>query len=167
MSEATDTSAEAVEDTAVAVDTEHDAATTTEAEQDSSSDDTDTGEGRRSTNADAAKYRKRAQAAEAERDQLAERLTKMQRAEAERLAGQTLGKGADLWAGGVELGSLLDESGDLSTDLLEQAVTEVIAAHPHWRSHSAPPASTVTANGKIGGRDRRPSFVDAFRPRSD
>lgn len=164
MNETTDTT-EAVEDTAAAVD---DAAATTEAQQDSSSDDTDTGEDRRSANADAAKYRKRAQAAETERDSLAERLTRMQRAEAERLAGQRLGKGTDLWAGGIELAALLDETtGELSPVLLDQAVTTVLAQHPHWRSHAAPPASTVTADGKIGSGDTRTSFVDAFRPRSD
>ena len=75
------------------------------------------------------KYRNRAQAAEAardeiaaERDRLAERLTAMQRSEAERLAGQRLGKGVDLWAGGVELGSLLDDSGALSAERVNQAV---------------------------------------------
>ncbi|MBL3753108.1 hypothetical protein IPW42_26250, partial [Mycobacteroides abscessus subsp. massiliense] len=85
----------------------------------------------------------------------------------ERLAGQRLCKGVDLWAGGIELDALLDETGELSVDLLDQAVTDVLAQHPHWRSQAAPPASTVTANGKIGDGDTRPSFVDAFKPRSN
>lgn len=97
---------------------------------------------------------------------MAARLETLQRTEAERLAGKRLGRGADLWAGGIELESLLDENGDLSNELLDQAVAQVLAAHPHWRGHTAPPASTVTANDKIGGPDTRKTFEDAFRPRS-
>lgn len=114
---------------------------------------------------DVAKYRKRAQAAEKERDQLAERLTAMQRAEAERLAANHLGDGGDLWSAGTELDALLDD-GTLSADLVDQAVQQVLEKHPHWRKPAkpAPPASLVTGDGKITG-DQKPSFVDAFAPR--
>lgn len=129
-------------------------------------DDASEDDGQADENREAAKYRRRAKDAEAERDRLTQRLTVLQRAEAERLAGQRLGTGVDLWAGGVELAALVDEDGNLSTELVDQAVTDVIAQHPHWRTQAAPPASTVTANGKIGGGPTEPTFTDAFRPRS-
>lgn len=114
---------------------------------------------------DVVKYRKRAQAAEKERDELAERLAAMQRAEAERIAANNLSDGSDLWSAGTELDALLDD-GALSGDLVDQAVQEVLEKHPHWRKPAkpAPPASLVTGDGKISG-DGKPSFVDAFAPR--
>ena len=95
-----------------------------------------------------------------------ERLAVLQRGEAERLAAGKLGAGADLWAGGIDLTSLLNEEGDIDPDLVAQAADRVIEAHPHWkkRAPASPPASSVTADGKITG-DTRPTFADAFGPR--
>lgn len=58
---------------------------------------------------EAAMYRRKA---EAERDGLRQRLETLQRADAERLAGQHLAKGAAVWAGGTELADVLDHDGD-------------------------------------------------------
>lgn len=66
--------------------------------------------------AEARRYRKRAQAAEAERDSLAERLTGLQRAEAERLAGEHIVKGAALWATGIDVADVLDEAGQVDPE---------------------------------------------------
>ncbi|VBA44356.1 hypothetical protein LAUMK136_05600 [Mycobacterium attenuatum] len=119
-------------------------------------------------NREAAKYRHRAKAAEAERDQLTERLTVLQRAEVERLASAHLADGADFWRDGAQLADMLDADGNIDPDKIAATATALLTAHGHWRKlgHPAPPASTVTSDGKIGG-SRRPSFVDAFRPRSE
>jgi hypothetical protein len=101
---------------------------------------------------EAAKYRRRLRETEAERDTLTERLTTLQRSEAERLAAAALTDGADLWREGTELADLLDDDGNIDPDKVTAAATSVSHAHPHWRKRepAAPPASTVTSNGKIG-----------------
>lgn len=119
-------------------------------------------------NREAAKYRHRAKAAEAERDQIAERLTALQRAEVERLASAHLADGADFWRDGAQLADVLDADGNIDPDKIAATATGLLESHSHWRKphHPAAPASTVTATDKIGG-SRPPSFVDAFRPRSE
>lgn len=117
---------------------------------------------------EAAKYRVRAKEAEAARDRATERLTIMQRVEAERLAtgAGKLVSGEDLWSAGTKLEELLDDEGNLSTELVTNAVAAVLDSRPHWRqpATSAAPASTVTSSDKID-RDTRPTFTDAFKPR--
>lgn len=117
---------------------------------------------------DVAKYRKRAQAAEKERDQLGERLTRMQRAEAERLAAERLKDGTDLWRDGAQLADLLSDEGDIDSDKIAAVTQTLVTAHPHWRklAPAAPPASIVTAADKITPGDSRNDFVSAFAPRS-
>ncbi|WP_204806301.1 hypothetical protein [Mycobacterium riyadhense] len=118
-------------------------------------------------NREAAKYRHRAKTAEAERDRLAERVTVLQRAEVERLAAAKLADGQDVWRDGAELAGLLDDNGDVDPGKVDQLITSLLDAHQHWRklAPAAPPASTVTSDGKITG-DTQPKFVDAFKPRS-
>lgn len=120
------------------------------------------------SNKEAAKYRRRAKAAEAERDRLAERVTVLQRAEVERLAAAKLADGQDVWRDGAELAGLLDDNGDVDTSKVDRLIASLVDAHRHWRKlgPAAPPASTVTSDGKITG-DTRPSFADAFRPRNE
>lgn len=117
---------------------------------------------------DVAKYRKRAQAAEKERDHLGERLTRMQRAEAERLAADHLKDGTDLWRDGAQLADLLDDDGNIDSDKIAAVTQTLVTAHPHWRklAPAAPPASIVTAADKITPGDSRNDFVSAFAPRS-
>lgn len=103
---------------------------------------------------ESAKYRKRAQDAEAERDRLIERLSTLQRAEAQRLASEHLADGADLWRDGAELAAMLNDDGDVDADKVTEAAKALVAAHGHWRKpaqSAPPPASTVTANDKIAG----------------
>ena len=76
-------------------------------------------------NREAAKYRKRLRDTEAERDRLADRLQTMQRAEAERLAGEHLTKGAALWIGGTELADVLDDDGLVDSDKVAARAEEV------------------------------------------
>lgn len=118
---------------------------------------------------DAVKYRKRAQAAEKERDQLADRLATLQRAEVERLAAQHLADGADIWRDGADLANLLTDAGNIDPDKVKTTATELGATHPHWRklAPSAPPASSVTANGKIGGDEpKQTTWSDLLQGRN-
>ncbi|AKN18397.2 hypothetical protein MHAE_08493 [Mycobacterium haemophilum DSM 44634] len=119
-------------------------------------------------NREAAKYRTERNEARAERDRLTERLTTLQRAEVERLAGAHLADGQDFWRDGTQLADVLDDAGNIDPGKVEATATGLLESHRHWRKlgPSAPSASIVTANDKIAG-DARPSFVDAFRPRSE
>ena len=82
--------------------------------------------------AEAARHRRAARAAEAERDQLAARLTGFERAEVERAAVGKLHRPADLWAAGVELDELRGDDGQLDPDKISEAVAGVLAERPHW-----------------------------------
>ena len=82
-------------------------------------------------NAEAAKYRRRARAAEIERDSLRDQLAAVQRAEVERVAGATLADGADLWAA-VDLDATLAEDGTVDPAKVRDAVRDLLTAHPHW-----------------------------------
>jgi hypothetical protein len=84
---------------------------------------------------EAANYRRQLRSVERERerDALREQVDRRDRGDAERLAGQTMASGADLWTGGIELASLRDEDGALSPERVEQAVSDVLAQRPHWR----------------------------------
>ncbi|MCQ4364559.1 hypothetical protein KQR54_26120 [Mycobacterium gordonae] len=127
-------------------------------------------------NREAAKYRHRAKAAEAERDQLAaerdrltERLTTLQRAEVERLAAAHLADGQDFWRDGAQLSDVLADDGSIDRAKVEATATALLESHKHWRkpAPSAPSASIVTGNDKIGTGNGARSFVDAFKPRSE
>ncbi|KUI37594.1 hypothetical protein AU195_18270 [Mycobacterium sp. IS-1496] len=76
-------------------------------------------------NREAAKYRRRLRDTEAERDTLAARLEGMQRAEAERQAGELLTKGAALWAGGTTVSDLLNEHGELDSGKIQARAAEI------------------------------------------
>ena len=85
--------------------------------------------------------------AEAERDQLRELLGRRDRADVERMAASKLADPADIWRGGIELADVMNESGELDPDLVSEAITKLLAEHPHWerRPYSpAAPASSVT-----------------------
>ena len=105
---------------------------------------------------EAAGYRRKLRAAEGERDRLREQLDARDRSDAERLAGQTLAAGADLWVGGVELEALREDDGSLSPELVEQAVAGVLADRPHWRKPRA-----VSCDG--GARTTPPVSGPSFR----
>lgn len=80
---------------------------------------------------EAARYRRRLREAEAERDTLAERVERMQRAEVERLAGTRLSVGADIFTvGGAALAELLDEHGNVAPERVSAAADELVSARP-------------------------------------
>lgn len=71
---------------------------------------------------EAAKYRRQLRETEAERDALAQRVETLQRAEAERIAGETVTRPAALWAAGIELPDLLDADGNVDPHRVREAV---------------------------------------------
>jgi hypothetical protein len=81
-------------------------------------------------NHEAARWRARLRTAEQERDGLAERLTDLQRAEAERLAGAALSRASDLWIDGREVSDLLDDSGRVDPVRVEAEVASVLDGRP-------------------------------------
>lgn len=74
-------------------------------------------------NREAAKYRTQLRESETAREDLAARVEKMQRAEAERLAGTTIEKPSGLWATGTTLEDLLDDDGEVDPDKVTAAAT--------------------------------------------
>lgn len=94
------------------------------------------------------------------------RLETMQRRDVERLAAVHLQDGADIWRDGLALADALTEDGDVDPGKVAELAKAVLASHGHWRRQvpSAPPASTVTSDGKITGGGN--TFIDAFRPRN-
>ncbi|WP_298442824.1 hypothetical protein [Gordonia sp. (in: high G+C Gram-positive bacteria)] len=68
-----------------------------------------------------ARYRTQLRDAEAQRDQLAERVETMQRTEVERLAADVIAAPKALWAAGVTLDDLLDDDGMVDAAKVEAA----------------------------------------------
>lgn len=162
MSTTTDTPAPA--DTTAATDIPVDAAPADNAAP------ADTGSDDRAGNKEA-RYRVERNEARAERDALGERLTTLQRREAERLAGQHLAAGNDLWRDGLELASLVDENGDLDASKVTQAAKTVLTAHPHWAvtpSFPNPPRTGVLMSGATGsdGLVTSASWTEVLNPRA-
>lgn len=89
------------------------------------------------------KLRKRAQAAEAERDQLRARVDALTKRQVEQLVGSRLHNASDLWIG-TNVADLLDESGDVDPSKVDAAITELRAARPYLGPNAAAPASQVT-----------------------
>ena len=119
-----------------------------------------------------ARYRTQLRAAEAERDQLRERLEQRDRADVEHLVANRLIDPQDLWAGGVTLADVMDpDSGDISPQLVDEAVTRVTKEHPHWRFKPAAPASAVSFGAEKPDltQEQQPTwqavFQQATRPR--
>lgn len=80
-----------------------------------------------SPNREAARYRRQLRQTESERDTLRERLTALQRAEVERLAGTTgakLAAPSAIWADGVQLDDLLDQDGRVDPERVTAAAEQ-------------------------------------------
>ena len=99
-------------------------------------------------NREAARYRTRLRETESERDDLAERVTALQRAEVERVAGATVTNPAALWAAEVQLADLLDDAGAVDPDKVRAA-----AGQAAERLGLARPRRNVVPNE--GGNPRR------------
>lgn len=85
-------------------------------------------------NREAAKYRRQLRDAEAERDRLAETVTRYQRAEAEQYAEAAgMVRGADLFDLGADLASMLAEDGTVDAEKVAATAAALLADRPHWR----------------------------------
>lgn len=86
-----------------------------------------------SANREAAKYRRQAREAQAERDQLREVVTAYRRREAEEAAEAAgLERGGDLFDTGVDLAELLTDEGTVDAGKVKDAAAAVLSARPHW-----------------------------------
>jgi hypothetical protein len=90
------------------------------------------------TGREAAKYRRQLRETEAQRDALAERLERHQRAEVERLAGARIEKGSAIWAGGAQLADFLDADGNVDPLAVPAAVDAAIEQLGLSRAHFGP-----------------------------
>ncbi|NTY57950.1 hypothetical protein [Mycolicibacterium sphagni] len=127
------------------------------AESESSRDDVPTDGG---GNREAAKYRRQLRDAEAARDSLSERLSALQRREAERLAADHLADGTDVWRDGLDLAALLDDSGDLDPAKVAASAQAARKAHPHWAAPRPIKRNPAGRGGFKSGADsgnRRPA----------
>lgn len=103
---------------------------------------------------EAARWRRRLRDTEAALGQLTERLTALQRAEVERIAGEHLADGSDVWKhDGVELPSLLSEDGTVSSDKVAELARAAVAARPHWAAHRPSPVPGKPRERLRGGGD--------------
>lgn len=109
---------------------------------------------------EAAKYRKRAQEAEAERDQLRDRLTTAHRTIAESMTG--LRKPSALWATGTTVDDLLDDDGDLDPAKVQAAAQ---AAVDELGIATAPKPDRSQGGGEWDAPDPKEQFTAAFGPK--
>lgn len=115
---------------------------------------------------EAAKYRRRLRETETQRDQLAERLSVLQRAEAERIAAEHLADGADIFRDGASIESLLDDDGNVDPVKVTELAAATAAAHPHWIKRALPPV--IRRNDLASGASSRtdqsaPSWQQVLR----
>lgn len=108
---------------------------------------------------EAAKYRRRLRDAEAERDQLAQRVESMQRAEVERLATAADLRPAALWASGLELADLLSDDGTVDAAKVSTAIG---AAREQLGIPEPPAGNHVKNEGRSVERPGKPSGKDAM-----
>jgi hypothetical protein len=91
--------------------------------------DDDRGQDERPANREA-RYRREAREAQAQVAELTERVTRMQRAEVERLAARLHDPG-DLWTAGVDLVELLTEDGQVDPERVAEAVAALADSRPY------------------------------------
>lgn len=101
-------------------------------------------------NSEAAKYRRKLREAEAERDQLLERVDAQDRAAIEGMAASKLHNPADLWLV-TNPNDLRNEAGEIDADKVTAALAGAVADRPHWAKTQAPPSQRPKANLSGGG----------------
>jgi hypothetical protein len=110
-----------------------------------------------------AQYRVQRNEARAERDALAQRVERMQRAEVERLAADTLSHPADLFSlSGNKLADYLTEDGDVDAVKVAADVAAVLAERPGLRKLTPGYDPTQGYGGKSPGKGA-PTFADLLR----
>lgn len=110
-----------------------------------------------------ARYRVERNEARAERDALAQRVERMQRAEVERLAGDSLSHPADLFSlSGNELADYLADNGDVDAEKVAADVAAVLAERPGLRKNS-PAFDPSQGHGGRPQAKREPSWGAVFQ----
>jgi hypothetical protein len=100
----------------------------------------------------AAGYRGRLRQVETERDQLAQRLERTQRADVERIAGaHGMATPSDLWLLVPDLGELLVD-GELNPDRVTERVANILRERPTWRR----PKPDLGGGSRLTGNGRKP-----------
>ena len=132
----------------------------TDVEQDEGTDDDDEElDGRTRAGRQAARYRAALREAEGQRDTATARVEQLQRAQVEQLAATALAQGGDLLElGGVQLGDLLDEDGDVDPELVAAAATTLLAGRPGLR---APTRTADAGRAGIGAQGDREAATEA------
>jgi hypothetical protein len=105
--------------------------------------DDDAGQDERPANREA-RYRREAREAQAQVAELIDRVTRMQRAEVERLAARLHNPG-DLWTAGVDLVELMNEDGEVDPERVAEAVAALADSKPYLLK---PPRSYNFGQGK-------------------
>jgi hypothetical protein len=115
-----------------------------------------------------AKLRRRAQAAEAERDQLAARVETLTRNEIQRLVADKLADPADVWRDGATVGDLLADDGSVDAEKVDGLVAGLLETHGHWGIPAPKTASrySMPASGSTPQptAPRTDPWVKAFSP---
>lgn len=105
-----------------------------------------------SGNSEAAKYRRRLRDTESERDQLAERVQRMQRSQIERQIADQLSVPGDLFAFGLSVGDLLDDNGEPDEGLIATAVYGLLEQRPGLgKTAPRPKGPTITGHATPTG----------------
>jgi hypothetical protein len=109
---------------------------------------------------EAAGYRRKLRDTEAERDQLAARLTDYDRAEVERQVTEQGGlqNAADFWLA-VQLDELRDDVGALDPEKVKAARERVLPERPHWRQ----PSPSFDGGAREPVRKGGPNFGEAIK----
>ncbi|HCS59062.1 MAG TPA: hypothetical protein DIW80_19460 [Gordonia polyisoprenivorans] len=76
--------------------------------------------------------RDRAKTAEAERDTLRQRVEGFQRTEITRAAGDLLQTADDIFTAGASVADFLDDDGNVDTDAVRAAASDLLTERPHW-----------------------------------
>lgn len=113
---------------------------------------------------EAARYRRRLRTTEGERDQLAGKVERLQRAEVARLAADLAQPGDLFDVAGVQLADVLDADGEVDADAVRAAVADLLRQRPGLRAAVTPTAAQAGLGVADGGaRVVGPSFGDLLR----
>lgn len=104
------------------------------------------------------RYRLELRAAEAQRDALADRVERMQTRELERIAGESISNPADLLKlTGKSVADFIGEDGELDTELVTEAATELLSSRPGLKKN-APAFDPTQGLGGNGQPKPEPSW---------
>lgn len=111
-----------------------------------------------------ARYRVERNEARAERDALAQRVERLQRAEVERLASDALSHPADLFSlSGNDVADYLNEDGDVDADKVTADVAAILAERPGLKKGLVPGFDPTQGYGGRPDPKREPTLADLLK----